>query len=70
MSGAKTTRELIDLSKLLARHVNCWVALSADERHVVAHGKYPKIAFTNAYAIGEDDPILMWAPKEPRASIV
>lgn len=49
MSGAKTTRESIDLNKLLTRHANCWVALSADERRVVAHGKHPQVALTKAY---------------------
>ena len=39
MSVAKTTREPIDLSDILTTYVNCWVALSADERRVVAHGK-------------------------------
>ena len=70
MSVVKTKREPIDLSKILARHANCWVVLSADEQRVVTHGKHPKVALTRAYARGEDGPILMWAPKEHRASIV
>ena len=56
----------INLSNVLASDANCWVALSADERRVIAHGRHPKAALTKAYATGEDDPILMWAPKEQR----
>ena len=70
MSVAETTREPIDLSNLLTNYVNCWVALSADEQRVVAHGKHPKVVLTKAYATGEVDPILMWAPKERCAYIV
>lgn len=66
----KTTLEPIDLSKLLARHANCWVALSADERHVIATAKHPQQALKKAHAKGERDPILVWAPKEHRAYIV
>ena len=70
MSAAKTTREPIDLSNVLTHYANCWVALSADERRVVAHGKHPKVTLAKAYATGEGDPILMWAPKGRGASIL
>ena len=62
--------EPIDLSKILAKHANCWVALSADERRVVAAAKSPQEALKRAHAKGERDPILMWAPKEHSAYIV
>ena len=65
-----TTLEPIDLSKILAKHANCWVALSADERHVVAAAKSLQEALKKAKAKGERDPILMWAPKEHSAYIV
>ena len=65
-----TPLEPVDLSKVLAKHVNCWVALSADERHVVASAKHPQEALKKAKAKGERDPILMWAPKEHSAYIV
>lgn len=60
----------IDLSRLLAKHANRWVALSRDERRVVASGKTPHEALTLAHAKGEADPILMWAPKEHSAYIL
>ncbi|MBI4355730.1 MAG: hypothetical protein HY597_04715 [Candidatus Omnitrophica bacterium] len=60
----------IDLSKLLVKHTNCWVALSADERRVVASAKHPRQALKKAQARGERDPILMWAPREHSAYIV
>ena len=64
------TLEPIDLSKILAKYANCWIALSADERRVVASGKHPQQALAQAKAKGERDPILMWAPKEHSAYIV
>ena len=64
------TLEPVDLSKILAKYANCWVALSADERRVVASAKHPQQALTRAKAKGERDPILMWAPKEHSAYIV
>ena len=62
--------EPIDLSKLLAKYINCWVAFSADERRVIATAKHPQQALKKAQAKGERDPILMWAPKEHSAYIV
>ena len=70
MSGAKTIREPIDLSKVLVKYANCWVALSADERRVLAAAKSPQEALKKAHAKGERDPILMWAPTKHRAYIV
>ena len=68
MSSA--TMAPIDLGKILAKYVNCWVALSADERHVIASARHPTDALKKARAQGEHDPILMWAPKEHSAYIV
>ena len=68
--SSPTTHEPIDLSKVLGKHANCWVALSADERHVIATAKHPQQALKKAHAKGERDPILMWAPKEHSAYIV
>jgi len=65
-----TTIEPVDLRKALANYANCWVALSADERRVVANAKHPAEALKKAKAKGEPDPILMWAPKEHSAYIV
>ena len=62
--------EAIDLTKILAKYANCWIALSADERRVVASGKHPQQALKKAKAKGERDPIMMWAPKEHSAYIV
>ncbi len=67
---ATAIKETIDLSKVLARYANCWVALSADEKHVLASAKHPTQALHKAQAKGEHDPILMWAPKEHSAYIV
>lgn len=61
---------LIDLTRVLARYGNCWVALAFDESHVVASAKHPRQALRRARAKGELDPILMWAPKESCAYIV
>ena len=70
MSVARRRLEPINLSNVLTNYANCWVALSADERRVIAHGKHPTVALTKAYTTGEANPILMWAPKERRAYIV
>ena len=67
---ATATFEPIDLSKILAKHANCWIALSSDERRVVASAKHPQEALKKAHAKGELDPILMWAPKEHSAYII
>ncbi len=67
--GAQTHRT-VDLSKVVAKHANRWVALSRDERRVIASGKTPGEALDLAHARGETDPILMWAPKEPSAYIL
>lgn len=63
-------RKIVDLSRCLSRYANCWIALSSDERRVLAKGKDPKDALAKARAKGERDPILMWAPKEHSAYIV
>lgn len=62
--------QTIDLSKIIAAYADQWVALSHDERRVVASGKTPAEALTLAHAKGEADPILMWAPKEHSAYIL
>ena len=65
-----SSRKTADLRKVLSRYANCWIALSSDERCVVATAKHPKQAASKAHAKGEKDPILMWAPKEHSAYIV
>ena len=65
-----SNRKTVDLRKVLARYVNCWIALSNDERRVVATAKHPKQAAHQAHIKGEKDPVLMWAPKEHNAYIV
>ena len=67
---AASTIEMVDLSKVLTRYTNCWVALSRDEKRVLASAKHPKEALRKAQIKGERDPILMWAPKEHTAYIV
>ncbi len=63
-------RKQVDLTKELIKYVECWVALSSDETHVVASGKHPKDALKKAHVKGERAPILMWAPREHGAYIV
>ena len=67
---ANTTRAPapMDLSKVLAKSADGWVALSAEERRVIASAAHPQQALNKAK--GERDPILMWAPKEHSAYIV
>ena len=64
------TIKTMDVSKLLAKYTNCWVALSADERRVLATARHPKQALNKAHQQGEPDPILMWAPKTHDAYVV
>ena len=67
---ATSVIEMIDLGKALIKYANCWVALSKDEKRVLASAKHPKEALRKAQAKGERDPVLMWAPKEHSAYIV
>ncbi len=64
------TYQTLDLSRVLAKYANRWVALSQDEKRVIASAKTPKKALTLALAKGETHPILMWAPKEHGAYIL
>lgn len=70
LMATATSRKSVDLRKVLARYANCWIALSSDEQHVVATAKHPKQAASKAHAKGENDPVLMWAPKEHNAYVV
>jgi len=63
-------QRIIDLTRVLAKYSDRWVALSRDERRVIASGKTPREALTHAHTKGEKDPILMWAPKEHGAYIL
>lgn len=54
----------IDLSKILEPYSNQWVALSEDEKRVVAAGKTVKEALEKAKEKGEDSPILTKVPTE------
>lgn len=60
----------IDLARVLKRYFNCWVALSSDEKRVIASGKHPREVVTQAQNKGEQNPILMWVPKGHSAYIV
>jgi len=56
---------MADLSKILEKAPrNCWLALSADETKVVGRGEDIAEAVEDAKEHGEDDPILILAPKE------
>lgn len=54
----------IDLSKILEPYSNEWVALSIDEKKVIASGKTVKEALQKAKQKGENSPILTKVPTE------
>lgn len=55
----------IDISsQLLAAPRNCWLALSADESTVVAHGATMEEAAAAAQQKGVGEPVLLWAPEK------
>ena len=41
----------------------CWLALDHDERKVLGRGENIQDAMNEAKEQGEDDPVLLWAPK-------
>ncbi len=54
-----------DISNVLEKAPReCWLALSHDETRVVGRGENIKEALSDAKEKGEDEPILIWAPKE------
>ena len=54
-----------DISTVLEKAPReCWLALSQDETRIVGRGENIKEALADARENGEDDPILVWAPKE------
>lgn len=56
--------KLKDLSKILRVYHNEWVALSNDEKRVVASGKTLEKALREAKERGVDNPIMTKVPKE------
>lgn len=56
---------MADLSKILENAPReCWLALTADEAAVVGRGEAMAEAVEEAKENGENDPVLIWAPKE------
>jgi hypothetical protein len=54
-----------DISNVLEKAPrDCWLALNQDETKVVGRGENMKEALEAAKESGEDDPVLIWAPKE------
>jgi len=51
----------IDLSKVLSQHKSGWLALSPDNRTLVAVGKTLKIALEKARKLGVEKPSLLKA---------
>jgi Family of unknown function (DUF5678) len=56
---------MADLTKVLEKAPrDCWLALAADETKVVGRGEDIKEAVREAKENGENDPVLILAPKE------
>ena len=56
---------MADLSVLLEKAPReCWLALTKDETKVVGRGENIAQAVEEAKENGEDDPVVLWAPKE------
>ena len=56
---------MADLSKVLEKAPReCWLALTADETKVVGRGESIAEAVKEAAENGENDPLLILAPKE------
>ena len=58
------TAKGIDLSDILSPYRNQWVALSASEDKVVAHGNSLKKVVEDAEKKGESDPIVTKVPND------
>ena len=55
-------KKSIDLTGLLGKYINQWVALSSDQRKVEGSGATPVAALADAKSSGATDPILMFVP--------
>jgi hypothetical protein len=56
---------MADLAELLRKAPReCWLALSHDETKVVGRGENIEEAVAEANENGEDDPVVLLAPKE------
>lgn len=53
----------IDLTKVIKKYTNGWIALSPDYKKVVGHGKSIQVAVNQAQSKGIMDPVLMRAAK-------
>ena len=56
--------QIMDLSKILDRYSDEWVAISEDERKVVGSGKKLKEALEEAKKHGVNSPIVTKVPKK------
>jgi len=55
---------MADLSELLKKAPReCWLALTSDETKIVGRGEDIAEAVEEAKENGENDPVLIWAPK-------
>lgn len=53
-----------DLSDILQKAPrDCWIALDHEERKILGRGENMEEAVREAKDKGEDDPVLIWAPK-------
>jgi hypothetical protein len=48
---------------------NCWLALSGDETRIVGKGQTMEEAMEAAIKAGEEDPVIVWAPKVWRHAV-
>lgn len=59
-----------DISSVLEKAArDCWLALNQGETKVVGRGENIQEALEDAKENGEDDPVLIWAPKEWISSV-
>ena len=52
----------IDLTNILDHYANKWVALSANQTHVIGSGMSLKEALDQAKQSGQRDPVVMFVP--------
>jgi hypothetical protein len=56
---------MADLSELLKKAPReCWLALTRDETRIVGRGENIEEAVAEAKEHGENDPLVLWAPRE------
>lgn len=56
---------MADISSVLEKAPrDCWLALNQAETRVVGRGENIKEALQEAKENGEEDPVVIWAPKE------